>query len=548
MGQNGGVGTQEWTGDSYDNNDAPDGAGVGQPWIVRGEYGDPASVQRDNRKPVFFTCYSVYQGVAPGTTPLYIPPSALNTFNLADKGVKGGERLIIPTGNDDFFYPHPMQMLLKNNSFEQVGELLNVFLFGHLLEVDDLNTLTDLDDVYVETDVTFSEYMSNPLMTGDADLFPVGTGARTNRLVIEPQIASRDTTGVPVERMLGAVVCEEQAITELRTGLPDLPAGVNALMGFVCDGPGYNGYLVDANGNGIFPLDAAGNVVDPEDLELQTFYNATAFSGFGTPGMININTAPIEVMRALPHLYRLVHENNIDDGSFNIPHLEPSDSAYEFGAGRGRVPEAAAAYRDRLGVPPFLGIVRDPLPMYGVRGLTGFNDPLAESRGDRGFESIGELALLDRPGRSDPFGPSAIEAQWDRSWRIDQPALNHLGRVTGFGAPQVDVNLSTDLADRFLNRDPLTGAITYVYDETANDDEEANLLFAGLSNLVTTRSDSFVVYLRIRNVRQGTDGVWNATDPQSIMDDTRYVMVVDRSNVNRPNDEPRILLFEELPD
>src|SRR5690606_11398840 len=38
------------------------------------------------------------------------------------------------------------------------------------------------------------------------------------------------------------------------------------------------------------------------------FHNAKGFDGTGTPGLININTAPIEVMRILPHWYRLVHE------------------------------------------------------------------------------------------------------------------------------------------------------------------------------------------------------------------------------------------------
>jgi hypothetical protein len=42
-------------------------------------------------------------------------------------------------------------------------------------------------------------------------------------------------------------------------------------------------------------------------------------------------------------------------------------------------------------------------------------------------------------------------------------------------------------------------------------------------------------------------GIWNATDPDYIIDDSRYVMLVDRSNVNVPTDKPRILYFEKLP-
>ena len=76
------------------------------------------------------------------------------------------------------------------------------------------------------------------------------------------------------------------------------------------------------------------------------------------------------------------------------------------------------------------------------------------------------------------------------------------------------------------------------------------------SNLVTTRSDVFTVYFRVRSFRQnpagiradGTTGaVWDATDSEYIVDDSRYVMLVDRSEVNRPSDKPKILYLEKLP-
>jgi hypothetical protein len=520
-------GLNAYRGDSYDAADLPDGTpGTADPWIVRGTYRDPARIARVNRKPVFFTCYSTFDPLL-ADVPVYRKPLTIATdiYNLADKGVKA---------NDDYFYPHPLQMLLKNDSFEQVGELLNVFVFGHLLDVDAAT------NIYNGTISTFSEHMSNPLMVGDPDLYPSGVYARTNRLLPSPQIATRTMSGTE-ERILGQVVGTISGLFNANstTAFPDMPAGARALSAFVCDGPGYNAFNVDANLNGIMPFDALGNLVDPEDLELQTFYNAGGFRGAGTPGLININTASIEVFRALPHLYRLVHEDNLDDGGFLIQHLDPFDALYEFGAGRSRLPEAMIAYKERLGdLGILLGGDDDPLPMYGSRGLNSAAtsiDPLNQSRGDRGFESIGEIALLDRPGRS------GADTQWDRSFRVDQAALNHLASTAG-GPAQVDVNLSTDLQDRY---DPATNL--FVYDETANDDEEANLLFAGLSNLVTTRSDSFAVWLKIRNVRQGSDGRWNGLDPKLIVDESRYLMIVDRSNVNLPSDKPRILLFEELP-
>jgi hypothetical protein len=89
-------------------------------------------------------------------------------------------------------------------------------------------------------------------------------------------------------------------------------------------------------------------------------------------------------------------------------------------------------------------------------------------------------------------------------------------------------------------------------DQVASDVEEANLLYSGASNLITTRSDTFTVYFRIRSFRQNPQGpggrpVWDATDPEFIVDDSRYVMLVDRSTVNKPGDKPKILYLEKLP-
>jgi len=59
----------------------------------------------------------------------------------------------------------------------------------------------------------------------------------------------------------------------------------------------------------------------------------------------------------------------------------------------------------------------------------------------------------------------------------------------------------------------------------------------------------FTVYLKVRSVAQNQQtGKWDATDPTTLIDESRYLMVVDRSNMNRPTDEPRILMFERIVD
>ena len=86
-------------------------------------------------------------------------------------------------------------------------------------------------------------------------------------------------------------------------------------------------------------------------------------------------------------------------------------------------------------------------------------------------------------------------------------------------------------------------------DRVAGDAEEQSLLFSGISNMITTRSDVFTVHLRVRTFKRNPDsGVWDATDRERIVDDARYVMVVDRSEVEHPGDRPRILMLQRVDD
>ncbi|MCH2135767.1 MAG: hypothetical protein MK101_04190 [Phycisphaerales bacterium] len=86
-------------------------------------------------------------------------------------------------------------------------------------------------------------------------------------------------------------------------------------------------------------------------------------------------------------------------------------------------------------------------------------------------------------------------------------------------------------------------------DRVAGDKEESALLFSGISNLITTRSDVFTVHLRVRTFKQDPEtGVWDATDKANIVDDARYVMVIDRSSVDSPGDQPDILMMERIQD
>jgi hypothetical protein len=88
----------------------------------------------------------------------------------------------------------------------------------------------------------------------------------------------------------------------------------------------------------------------------------------------------------------------------------------------------------------------------------------------------------------------------------------------------------------------------YRYDHTAGDAVEQNQILKGISNIATTRSDVFTVWVRIRTIKQDRlTGQWNGTDPELIVDDSRYMMTIDRSSVDRPGEKPRIVSFVKVP-
>ncbi|NQY92414.1 MAG: hypothetical protein HRT46_12280 [Deltaproteobacteria bacterium] len=223
------------------------------------------------------------------------------------------------------------------------------------------------------------------------------------------------------------------------------------------------------------------------------------------------------------------------------------------------VAEAIRQYRERLpslehvmssGISDIV-LQSDPSSSFpGAPDFPNYSD--RSGRGDRGFASIGELLLLTQP-EFDIANEVEYQDQYtqeelaERRWRIDHGALEG---AWGFGPIDdelgaMSMRISTDmnhLPDSVNDADNLPEP-----DDVAADAEEANLLFGGISNLVTTRSDVFTVYFKIRSFRQNSVGIWDATDREYIVDESRYVMLVDRSEVNTPLDRPKILYLEKLP-
>jgi hypothetical protein len=82
---------------------------------------------------------------------------------------------------------------------------------------------------------------------------------------------------------------------------------------------------------------------------------------------------------------------------------------------------------------------------------------------------------------------------------------------------------------------------------TEDDYAERLAVAAGLFNNTTVRSDYFAVWMVLQGFRESDVTRLRPEDPLVPSFKKRYLMVIDRSNVLSPEDQPRIVLFKELP-
>ena len=405
-----------------------------------------------------------------------------------------------------------------------------------------------------------------------------------------------------------------------------LPAGSGLFDAVTVDGVGtaINDYDFDNDGQLSF--------VEQLASEENRFNLARGFTGKPTRGMVNINTAPVEVMRALPQMSRLIYndyfawDHGVGNHNNNSKGRNRRSAADDLPSGFGnhmhvRFAETIDRYRlgdvfNRDGGLEPAGDL-ESLPTYADRGFRGLSQPDAVDfptilngdpnnefygffpgmRNDEGIVSLGELLTMSRTqydenqiqsgfpadlvgskeweGKSasvrsfadDPYEVSRLDTgeggvryglgypnpQINESVNADYARERYrLGwrgfksdenTTSGYSIPvqnQVDARLSTDRNTERLNLNWLRGignAPQKVFrpDNVGGDAEEAALLFSGIANMLTTRSDVFTVYFKVRTFSQDpTTGLWDATDKDRIIDESRYMMVIDRSSVTTP--------------
>jgi len=457
----------------------------------------------------------------------------------------------------------PLQMLQKDDDFDQVGELLNVWLFGHMLEGEyyspvDFDYNLELPESHLEdgqfnlgdrvnagTITTFSEFMYPDWGAEDWWAPWVGVIDENDELVLDERVnrlrfipkgtGGEDFQATPLMMDGRTEYLDGIQATTLNHPWPRQAIATRILDSFVCDGPGRVDLNNDGVGDDLSPVSS-----QDEWPSVHSFYNANGFSGKSTPGMININTAPVEVLRMLPHMYKVVHRTAAGNGN-----------------PRSVLPEAMVQWREGANGSWI------PADATGISGGTDYSDRAftlemefgAGPKQTRGFSSPAEIGLLRPVDSTESYNPDDIILEpWDSAnhqairyadaWRIDFASLEPFEEFDALGEPlSIGTHISTDVNRKtYYSENSLSG------DRVSRDAEEINMLQAGISNLISTNSDMFTVHMRIRTFKQNPiTQVWDATNLEYIIDDSRYVMLVDRSNVNKPTDKPRIVYFEKLP-
>lgn len=506
------------------------------------------------------------------------------------------------------FYQVPYQLEQRDGPFEQVAEIFDVPVWGPVMFRDDYGPWELL--------ATYGEMMigkrlpppppshgpGTPPPAGHADQtveFPTfGLAVRGIQDKSEMMRFQFDRRRVSRTNILGIDPNGSDppgSIFAPAAFLPSLPLGATILDGFTVDGAGTG--RIDNDDSGQL---SAGELLFAEGRRLRL---AREFSGESTPGLVNINTAPIEVLRALPNMQQLSYNSDAPPYC-EIEVLPGCEGSAPLGQ-RVRVPETIINYRDRI--PPIHPSYVFPSgPKYDDRGFVPAPLPFVAlfpfhpgMRAERGFASVGELALLDREyrpantlGTTGELDPEDVadDSNWaeNKSWAIafagrdpyrtaeaaalttqvppifqgaDPPAIGPSDLGAGWrapidpllpGEPQThSAQLPTErLSQKVIQFDSnATFAIDPIFRTgiIAGDQVERNALLKGIANMVTTRSDVFTVYLRIRTVAQdAASGKWDATKSETLIDESRYVLVVDRSHVNRPGEQPKILMFEKI--
>lgn len=308
-------------------------------------------------------------------------------------------------------------------------------------------------------------------------------------------------------------------------------------------------------------------------------------------GVININTAPRQVLETLPLLVPLGDIEGYEQtpATRSILPASPLNTLRGFGSssetlnareepGRENRALLIREYRDRE---------HNRNSMFNINGTsgaasraeyTGINglragrqdNAFGNGTGERpGIASLGELSILGQWESFDLTAPLNVQphpvgssAQNPGMMALaDRDLLNASSTRQHNGYPLDLYNSSSLIVPDADNPSALseTDGFGYVVDanDPADDVEERLAIFRAMSNIVSTRSDVYLAWFVLRGYNprdiesvelSGTNTVDAMQDPVfAPAYETRWLVLYDRSNVRKPTDRPRVLMQVEVP-
>lgn len=271
-------------------------------------------------------------------------------------------------------------------------------------------------------------------------------------------------------------------------------------------------------------------------------------------GQININTAPSAVLRTLPLL------TPPDDSAWNTRLLtwtgSPTDATFDIAA-------SLEGYRDKRPLEPwqsqnatrrkvddgnnkvtFLDFDRtktqgNVTPNNTTRLVGRARETqIVGIREDLGFASSGELLCVLQGRERDAFASSGTSNMTSRDRK---------GNIDTLGWDNADssrLGITSQLRPVTPGGDTPEG---FELSGHPNTYEQRLQIAAALSNTTTVRSDVFACWFVVRGyTKEDCEGL-GPTDPMVPSIERRFLMVIDRSNVNQLGQQPKILLMQELP-
>jgi len=303
----------------------------------------------------------------------------------------------------------------------------------------------------------------------------------------------------------------------------------------------------------------AGNVLSTLKIRSDNYASLT----MPVAGLININTAPQPVLRVLP---------------FTFPAKdELSGKTFWFGsddttrANEARKTDIAAmieSYRDKIAVPlrpdargtaapktwfaPFIDRTDANLTSQMEPNNLTIGDPNQSTPAGGRYWSSGIKGIREGAGFNSPaelFGVRAVtfthptgEVTADR----DSPSnIDFLGfktapsNIYGFDniVEQV-LDVSDPAAPKVTDIKPLQFGKTY---------QDKLKILSGLLGSITVRSDMYAVWFIARGYQRSDVEGLPALQPMVPSVERRFLMIIDRSNVTKVGQKPRVLAFVELP-